>query len=164
MEDMSNFWLVVSLAFLFGALCGAFIYHVTSGVTSRNDKLADDLQQLQQEQKEYQQRVNEHFATTAHLINKLTDNYRDIHEHLANSADELCKDDEARNRLSDSLLGSNALLSAKTSKRRNERTPPLEQPKDYAPKSSPDEQGALAAEEYNLTTEPTPELPDPEKK
>ena len=32
----------------------------------------------------------------------------------------------------------------------NERTPPLEQPKDYAPKGSPDEQGALA-EEYGYS-------------
>jgi len=164
-ENVNNFWSVASLAFLLGALCGAFLYHVMSGAKSRSDKLASNLDQLQQEQKEYQQRVSEHFATSAHLINKLTDTYRDVHEHLANSADELCKDEEVRNRLSDSLLGSNALLSGKVSKRRNERTPPLEQPKDYAPKSSPDEQGALAAEEYDLntTTEPAPE-PDAEKK
>ena len=151
MEEMNNFWSVASLAFLFGALCGALIYHVASGSKSRNDKLASDLDQLRQEHKDYQQRVGEHFAASAHLINKLTDTYRDVHEHLANSADDLCRDEEVRNRLSDSLLGSNALLSGKISKRRNERTPPLEQPKDYAPKSSPDEQGALAAEEYDLS-------------
>ena len=162
MEEMNNFWSVVSLAFLFGALCGAFIYHVASGTKSRGDKLAGDLDQLRQEHKEYQQRVGEHFAASAHLINKLTDTYRDVHEHLTNSADDLCKDEEVRNRLSDSLLGSNALLSGKISKRRNERTPPLEQPKDYAPKSSPDEQGALASEGYDLS-EPGREA-DTEKK
>ena len=151
MEEMNNLWSVASLAFLFGALCGAFFYHVMSGTKFRNDRLASDLDQLRQEHKDYQQRVGEHFAASAHLINKLTDTYRDVHEHLANSADDLCRDEEVRNRLSDSLLSSNALLSGKISKRRNERTPPLEQPKDYAPKSSPDEQGALAAEEYDLT-------------
>lgn len=162
MENMTNFWSVAGLAFLLGASCGAFIYHVMYGSKTRSDKLAKDLDLLQKDQKDYEQRVSEHFATSAHLINKLTDTYRDVHEHMTNSADELCKDEEVRNRLSDSLLGSNALLSGKIAKRRNERTPSLEQPKDYAPKSSPDEQGALAAEDY--TPSEAPAEPDAEKK
>ncbi len=147
MENMNVLWFVGSLAFLAGILCGALVYHLLSGAKSRSGRLESQLDELQQEFKEYQARVGDHFTTSAHLINKLTDTYRDVHEHLANGAEDLCKDEEVRNRLGDSLLSSNALLSGKIHKRRNERTPPLEQPKDYAPKSGPDEQGALA-EEY----------------
>ncbi|WP_160171815.1 YhcB family protein [Endozoicomonas elysicola] len=153
---MNVLWFVGSLAFLAGILCGALVYHLLSGSKSRNGKLENQLDELQQEFKEYQERVGDHFTTSAHLVNKLTDTYRDVHEHLANGAEGLCKDEEVRNRLGDSLLSSNALLSGKVHKRRNERTPPLEQPKDYAPKSSPDEQGALA-EEYGFSSEPAKE-------
>ncbi len=156
MENMNVLWFVGSLAFLAGILCGALVYHLLSGSKSRNGKLENQLDELQQEFKEYQERVGDHFTTSAHLVNKLTDTYRDVHEHLANGAEGLCKDEEVRNRLGDSLLSSNALLSGKVHKRRNERTPPLEQPKDYAPKSSPDEQGALA-EEYGFSSEPAKE-------
>ena len=143
MENMNVLWFVGSLAFLAGVLCGVIVYHLLSGSKSSNGKLAKQLDELQQEFKEYQQRVGDHFTTSAHLINKLTDTYRDVHEHLAQGAEDLCKDAEVRNRLGDALLSTNALLSGKVQKRRNERTPPLEQPKDYAPKPQ-DEQGALS--------------------
>ena len=144
MEEMNVLWFVGSLAFLAGLLLGAFLYHLLSGSKNRNGKLEVQLNEMQQEFKEYQDKVGDHFTTTAHLINKLTDTYRDVHEHMANGAEDLCEDEEIRNRLSDALLGSNALMSGKINKRRNERTKPLEQPKDYAPKNSPDEKGVLA--------------------
>ena len=146
MEEMNVLWFVGSLAFLAGLLLGAFLHHLLSGSKTRNGKLEGQLDEMQREFKEYQDKVGDHFTTTAHLINKLTDTYRDVHEHMANGAENLCEDEDVRNRLSDALLGSNALMSGKINKRRNERTKPLEQPKDYAPKHSPDEKGALSEE------------------
>ena len=160
MEEMNVLWFVGSLAFLAGLLFGVLLYHLFSGSKSRNGKLESQLQDLQDEFKEYQEQVGDHFSTTAHLINKLTDTYRDVHEHMANGADKLCEDDEVRNRLSDALLGSNALMAGKTNKRRNERTKPLEQPKDYAPKVTPDEKGALS-EDFGVKPLVGPEKPQP---
>ncbi len=148
MENINVLWFVGSLAFLAGVLCGAIVYYLLFGSKSNNGKLAKQLDELQQEFKEYQQRVGDHFTTSAHMINKLTDTYRDVHEHLAHGAEDLCKDEEVRSRMGDALLSTNALLSGKVQKRRNERSSPLEQPKDYAPKSQ-DEQGALS-EEFGL--------------
>ncbi|WP_067514476.1 YhcB family protein [Endozoicomonas ascidiicola] len=156
-ENMNVLWFIGSLAFLAGILCGAFVYHILSGSKTRNGKLETQLDELQQEFKEYQQQVGDHFTTSAHLVNKMTDTYRDIHEHLATGAESLCKDEDVKNRLNDSLLGSNALISGKVHKRRSERTPPLEQPKDYAPKNNPEEQGALS-EDYGIKTEPEKEV------
>ena len=152
MEDMNILWFVGSLAFLAGILCGALIFQLLSGSKHRNGKLEGQLEALQNEFRDYQDRVGDHFTTTARLINKLTDSYKDVHEHMANGAEELCEDEEVRNRLSDSLLSSNALLSGKINKRHNERTKPLEQPKDYAPKTNPDEKGALS-EEFGVNPE-----------
>ena len=146
MEEMNVLWFVGSLTFLAGLLLGALLYHLLSGSKTRNGRLEGQLDEMQREFKEYQDKVGDHFTTTAHLINKLTDTYRDVHEHMANGAENLCEDEEVRNRLSDALLGSNALMSGKVNKRRNERTKPLEQPKDYAPKNSPDEKGVLSEE------------------
>ena len=138
MDNMNDLWFVGSLAFLAGILCGALVYHLLSGSRFRSSRLESQLDEVQQGFKEYQERVGDHFNTSAHLINKLTDAYRDFHQHLANGAEDLCKGEEVCNQLGDSMLSSNALLSGKIHKRRNERTPPLEQPKDYVPKSSPD--------------------------
>ena len=154
MEEMNVLWFVGSLAFLAGILCGALVFHLLSGSKTRNGKLEGQLEELQSEFREYQDRVGDHFTTTAHLINKLTDTYKDVHEHMANGAEDLCDDEEVRNRLSDTLLSSNALLSGKISKRRNERPKSVEQPKDYAPKNSPDEKGALA-EDFGVKPEVT---------
>ena len=160
MEEMNVIWFVGSLAFLGGMLAGALLYHLLAGSRSERGKLQSQLDNLQHDFKDYQDKVSDHFSTTAHLINKLTDSYRDVHEHMANGAENLCEDETVKNRLSDSLLGSNALLSGGTKpiKRRTERPTPLEQPKDYAPKSASDEKGTLS-EEFSVNTESKPVAP-----
>lgn len=151
MENVNLIWLAGSLAFLGGGLCGALLYHLLAGSSSRNGKLAGQLDELQQEFRDYQDKVSDHFTTTAHLINKLTDTYRDVHEHMANGAESLCRDDSAKATLGDALLGSNALASGKTFKRRTERATPVEQPRDYAPKIRAEDKGTLA-EDFGIKT------------
>ena len=158
MEEMNVLWFVGSLAFLGGMLAGAVLYHLLAGSKSERGKLQNQLDELQHDFKDYQNKVSDHFGTTAHLINKLTDSYRDVHEHMANGADNLCEDEAIKNRLSDSLLSSNALLSGKITKRRTERPKPLDQPKDYAPKVAPDEKGTLS-EEFGVKPADTPKAP-----
>lgn len=161
MEDMNVLWFVGSLAFLGGMLAGALLYHLLAGSKSERGKLQNQLDELQNDFKDYQNKVSDHFGTTAHLINKLTDSYRDVHEHMANGAENLCEDEAVKNRLSDALLSSNALLSGKITKRRTERSKAVEQPKDYAPKQAPDEKGTLS-EEFSVKTEDKPAAPEVE--
>nr|WP_255471647.1 DUF1043 family protein [Endozoicomonas sp. OPT23] len=127
-----------------GLIGGALLYHLLAGPRSDRGKLEEQLKDLEGEFKDYQDNVSDHFNTTAHLINKLTDSYKDVYEHMATGADSLCDDDSVKNRLSDTLISSGALLSGEIPKRRTERTKPLEQPRDYAPKTAPDEKGTLA--------------------
>ena len=158
MEDINVLWFVGSLAFLGGMLAGALLYHLLAGSRSERGKLQNQLDELQNDFKDYQNKVSDHFGTTAHLINKLTDSYRDVHEHMANGAESLCEDEAVKNRLSDALLSSNALLSGKMTKRRAERSKAIEQPKDYAPKQASDERGTLS-EEFGMKPEDKPAAP-----
>ena len=158
MEDINVLWFVGSLAFLGGMLAGALLYHLLAGSRSERGRLQNQLDELQNDFKDYQNKVSDHFGTTAHLINKLTDSYRDVHEHMANGADNLCEDEAVKNRLSDALLSSNTLLSGKMIKRRTERPKAMEQPKDYAPKQASDERGTLS-EEFSVKPEDTPVAP-----
>ena len=152
MEEVNVLWFVGSLAFLAGLVGGALLYHLMAGPRSDRGKLESQLSELETELKEYQDKVSDHFNTTAHLVNKLTDSYKDVYEHMANGADVLCEDDDVKNRLSDTMISSSAMLSGEIPKRRTERVKPLEQPRDYAPKTAPDEQGTLS-EEFGVKTE-----------
>ncbi|MDP0560846.1 MAG: DUF1043 family protein [Candidatus Endonucleobacter sp. (ex Gigantidas childressi)] len=144
-------WLIGCLAFFTGGACGLLIYHVFSGGNALNSKLADQLDGVRRDYTEYQDKVNDHFTTTAHLINKMTDTYKNIHEHMAEGAESLCHNEQVEACLTDALLSSNTLLSEQDRpiKRRNSTDSPLEQPKDYALKTKPKETGMLS-EEFGL--------------
>lgn len=99
------------------------------------------LDQVLQDKKMYEDEVVEHFSDTARLLNSLTESYRDVHNHLAKGASDLCQGngpvalDRLENQRDPSEIPAN-LASVQ---------PPL----DYAPKTSPDEKGMLN-EEFGL--------------
>ena len=95
--------------------------------------LESQLDQAAQSRADYEAGVSEHFAKTADLLHKLTDDYRAVYRHLAEGADQLCGDQVN--------MAEAALYSSD-----NEATAHLveiAQPLDYAPKM-PDEQGQLS--------------------
>ncbi|MDD7805045.1 MAG: DUF1043 family protein [Endozoicomonas sp. (ex Botrylloides leachii)] len=149
MENVYLLWLIGCLAFLGGALCGAVLYHIFMGSKYHNSKLAEQLDELQHEFVSYKEKVADHFTSTAQLANKMTEAYKDVHEHMANSADTLCQDEHIKNQMSDLLLGSNTLLSGKILKRKTPSITSVEQPKDYAPKNKSGDKGTLA-EDFGL--------------
>lgn len=100
----------------------------------RVEELEKRIQELQRFHADYREHVSEHFNTTAELVQQMTDSYRDVYQHLARGAQDLCSEDVA-NRLLPSA--DNALFAS------NEHEA-LEQPKDYAPKRSNGNSGALS--------------------
>jgi uncharacterized membrane-anchored protein YhcB (DUF1043 family) len=102
------------------------------------------LDQVLQDKKAYEDEVVEHFSDTAQLLNKLTESYRDVHNHLAQGAGSLCQGqgpvalDRLENR---AAAAENSEIPAHLA----DIQPPL----DYAPKTSPDEKGMLN-EEFGL--------------
>ncbi|WP_426417060.1 YhcB family protein [Aestuariirhabdus sp. LZHN29] len=111
MEDTNNLWVLGSTAFIGGILAGVLLYHMLRGGSPQNNRVEEQLRTMESQFKDYQDKVSDHFSTTAHLVSKLTESYKDVHEHLAASSEHLCTDEVTRHRLSDSLLSSSTLLS-----------------------------------------------------
>jgi len=87
---------------------------------------------------DYEAEVAEHFAKTAQLLNRMTQDYREVYSHLASGADTLC-DGEVN------IPSAKTLLETPDDGQEVpgnlvDVVPPL----DYAPRKSPDETGQLA--------------------
>ena len=99
-------------------------------------------------QEAYEGRVNAHFADTAARLNALTENYREVYEHIAQGAADLCPTEGAS--------GFTALQPpAPETETIEADSIMMEPPRDYAPKNSPDDPGVLN-ERFGLEGEETP--------
>lgn len=129
------------IGLLAGAGLGAFLLYLFRAQVYSRD-LESRLHEAENALQTYQHDVAEHFAQTSQLVNNLTQSYRDVHEHLANSA----------MKLATPAISRQILESANTSLLDVERTYINEQnfepPRDWAPKTG-DEKGALS-EEFGL--------------
>lgn len=136
---MTNSTLLIGLSCLAAGLIIGFIMARTLHPQERARKdLEDKLQESQDQIKDYQQEVTEHFMKTSELVNNLSHSYRDVHEHLATSAMRLTNTEISRQMI-DAGFGRNENHNVLTSE-----TP--EPPKDYAPKVP----GGILSEEYGL--------------
>ena len=126
---------------LFGLGLGLLLGRRMSPQGQKNRELESKLDQVLQEKKAYEDEVVEHFSDTASLLNKLTESYREVHNHLAMGATTLCQDQGpiALEQISPGVPGAEIPASLAD----------VQAPLDYAPKSSPNETGMLN-EEFGL--------------
>jgi uncharacterized membrane-anchored protein YhcB (DUF1043 family) len=96
--------------------------------------LEEQLHTLQERYKHHRYDVNAHFNRTAELLGQLANSYREVHNHLAQGAQDLCDTDAVK--MLKPLPDHNPVLE--------ERHPTvIEPPRDYAPRSGPYEKGLL---------------------
>ncbi len=130
------------LCSMIGVALGATAFKLFTG-RSNVRELEQRLHRSEDELKKYQQDVTQHFAQTSELVNNLTRSYRDVYEHLANSA----------LKLTTPGLSRQILKSANTELLDDEKTYISEEkyqvPRDWAPKKGA---GALS-EDYGLHEE-----------
>lgn len=136
-----------------GAVIGLLIGYFTGRRTAPGSELARDLteklEQAEATREQYEQRVNVHFADTADKLNVLTANYRDVYEHIAGGASQLCADSDASRFQS---------LTAPPEPKHDTieaDSVVVEPPRDYAAKTSPDDPGVLD-ERFGLDGEEKP--------
>ena len=126
---------------LVGLGLGALLGRSMSPQAQKTRELEGQLDRALQDKKAYEDEVVEHFSDTAGLLNKLTESYRDVHNHMAKGATTLCQ-------------GQGPISLERISERAESAEIPadladVQAPLDYAPKSSPNETGMLN-EEFGL--------------
>ena len=187
---MENIWLIGIAALVVGALIGYLMGR--SGGGNSQAALAEQLNDARTELENYKQDVAKHFEGTAELVNNLTNSYKDVHQHLADGAQNLCQSEAMTINLASAMqpkLENETTAETpdtETEKPAEEETAPKaetsesteapekpetpEPPRDYAPKS-PDEEGTLS-ESFGLKDDekteetleqPTPDNPDVRK-
>ena len=152
MFSLGTLVITALLGTLIGVCLGALLYKF-AGPDSPSRKMRERAERAEEELKRYQQDVTNHFADTSKLVNNLTQSYRDVYEHLANSALKLTTPALSRQILESA---ERQLLADETTELKEE---PLEAPRDWAPKTGT---GQLS-EEYGLTDEEQAEPADPKK-
>lgn len=131
-------WIIVASSLLAGVIIGLLVGGRLSASPSRVRELEAEIKAAQEKERRYRDSVSDHFSMTADLVHHMTESYREVYEHLASGAQDLCPDDVA-----------NKLLPARAdAKFKNddgsEELGALVPPRDYAAKATPDQKGALA--------------------
>lgn len=135
-------WLLPTLALVAGVVIGFLVARLLpNAAPSSTQRQLDD---VQERFNSYQNEVVTHFNSSATLVNKLSQNFQEVQDHLADGANRLALDELTRQRLLASLHSDAAQAP------RDRLTPPRnsEAPKDYAPKT-PNAPGMLD-EHYGL--------------
>lgn len=141
--DQTTLLIIVgAVALIVGILIGKSL---GGGSSAAQQSLEKELESTKEELEKYKLQVTEHFSKTADLVNNMTESYKDVYRHLAESAEQLGANEQFKLRLESDTSGSTALPE-------DEAEAPeaaVDTPKDYAPKTSPDEKGMLS-EEFGL--------------
>lgn len=140
-------WLVGLGCLLTGAVIGAVAFKMLMSDEARVRELEEELEALSEEHETYKTNVHNHFASSAQLLGRLTDSYRDVFLHMADGARTLCPD----------YISSQLNLSAEAKSllgQADARTTPLAPPLDYAARVEPGQKGALD-EDYSFDSERT---------
>lgn len=153
-----------------GLLLGAGLHRSVGTSSARLKRLKSALEKAEELNRSYHRDVAEHFSETASLLNGLTMQYKNIHDHLAAGADKLCRD-EAGHSL---LAGAPIQLSVEERRsdedqRKRVAEANLQPPLDYAPKGK--SRSGTLSEEYGLekvkldeAETSNPSSPDPQPK
>ena len=111
--------------------------------SSRVQELESQVRTLKENHNEYRDSVSDHFSMTAELVQHMTESYKEVYQHLASGAQDLCSSEVAGKLLpteTDAVFETNDTPEEANS---------LIAPKDYATKQSPQQKGALS-EEFGL--------------
>lgn len=128
-------WLTGIVCLVVGVVAGLLIApRLSNNSPSKIEELETKIQELQRHHADYRDHVSEHFSATADLVHNMTESYRDVYQHLARGAQDLCNDDVA----------GKLLPPAEQSMFSGPDGDTMEPPKDYAPRREGNQSGALS--------------------
>lgn len=126
-----------------GIIVGVLIASYMSSGPTRVKELESQIRNLKERHGEYKDSVSDHFGMTAELIQHMTESYREVYQHLAAGAQDLCSAEVANK-----LLPADSDAVFDGSARQGQIGEPLP-PRDYATKDNPYQKGALS-EDFGL--------------
>jgi uncharacterized membrane-anchored protein YhcB (DUF1043 family) len=128
-------WLTGIVCLVVGVVAGLLIApRLSNNSPSKIEELETKIQELQRHHADYRDHVSDHFSATADLVHTMTESYRDVYQHLARGAQDLCNDDVA----------GKLLPPAEQSMFSGPDGDTMEPPKDYAPRREGNQSGALS--------------------
>ncbi len=136
-------WLTAIGCLAVGIAIGFVLAGRASADPSKVTELEQKLQDMQRSHSNYREEVSDHFSMTAELVQQMTDSYKDVYQHLATGAQELCSGEVANKMLPTSSETAFGLTLT------NDSDGELQAPKDYAPRQNPGRSGALS-EDFGL--------------
>jgi uncharacterized membrane-anchored protein YhcB (DUF1043 family) len=136
-------WLTGIICLALGIVLGVMFSRRAGGNSSRIKELESQIIAIEERHEQYKGDVSEHFDVTSELVQQMTQSYRDVYQHLAMGAQDLCTTEVANKMLP---VGSDAVFEAAAPR---EEAIGFTPPKDYAAKANPEQKGALS-EEFGL--------------
>lgn len=130
-------WLIAIVCLAGGVAIGFVLAGRVNTNPTRITELEKSLQDLERTHARYKDEVSEHFSVTAELVQQMTDSYRDVYQHLASGAQDLCTGEVANKLLPASREGGFGAPGLSD-------TADIQPPKDYAPRQSASQSGALS--------------------
>ena len=150
MYSTAEVWGIALLAIAVGAAIGYLLQRQLHAAPRRNREVEQQLHALQDQHKNYRYDVNAHFNRTAELLGQLAESYREVHNHLARGAIDLCDPGAVK------LL---KLLPEQTPVLEEQRATVIEPPRDYALKSPYDK--SVLDEDFGLEKARGHHAPEP---
>tara|TARA_B100000945_G_scaffold187235_1_gene150228 strand:+ start:229 stop:684 length:456 start_codon:yes stop_codon:yes gene_type:complete len=133
-----SIWFIAIGCLALGIVVGIAFSRQLGANPTRIKELEEEIDNIMESHEEYRENVSEHFSVTSELINQMTGKYREVYEHLASGAQDLCSTHVAEKLLpiqSDAVFEKEPL---------NTESALVDAPKDYATKSDPNQVGALS--------------------
>ncbi|MDG2420266.1 MAG: DUF1043 family protein [Gammaproteobacteria bacterium] len=130
-----SIWLIAIGCIAAGVVLGVVLTDNLGTTSHRVKDLENQIKTLRDSHVEYKDSVSEHFNTTAELVQKMTESYKEVYQHLASGAQDLCTTEVASK-----LLPASSDAAFEISNEDQESAPP----KDYATKKFPNQLGALS--------------------
>lgn len=87
---MITWVMFLAIGLLVGIGVGIYVSRLDDAAKRQKDTLTAQLQESEQKMQSYKTEVEEHFVSTAELVNNMTASYFAVHEKLSQGAKELC--------------------------------------------------------------------------
>lgn len=128
-------WLTGIVCLAIGVAAGLLVARrLDSSSPGKVEELEARILELQRSHDDYREHVSDHFSMTADLVQQMTESYRDVYQHLARGAQDLCNEE----------IASKLLPAAEQMHFSGDDDNAFEPPKDYAPKRQNGQSGALS--------------------